>query len=259
MGHGEIIDSMIKDGLWDVYNQIHMGNCAEMCARKYNFSREEQDAFSIKSYEKALRAQKNGDFAKEIVPVEIPQKKGENLMVNEDEEPSRADLKRISTLKPAFEKDGTVTAGNASKINDGAAAVCVSSEEFAKKHNIKPLARIVAYATHGEKPEWFTIAPVGAIKKVLHKAGITLEDIDLFEINEAFAVVTMAAIKELNIPEEKVNVNGGAVAIGHPIGASGARILTTLLYAMQSRNARYGLATLCIGGGEAIAMIVEKI
>lgn len=258
MGNSEIIDSMIKDGLLDVYKQMHMGECAEMCAKKYNFSREAQDEFSIKSYEKALRAQKEGLFKEEIIPVDVPQKK-EIVKIETDEEPGRADLKKIGTLKPAFVKDGTITAGNASKINDGASALIVTSEEYAKKKGIKPLARIVSYATHGEEPEWFTIAPVGAIKKAVERAGLGLKDIDLFEINEAFAVVAMAALKELNLDQERVNVNGGAVALGHPIGASGARILTTLLYAMQKRNARYGLASLCIGGGEAIAMVVERV
>ncbi len=258
MGNSEIIDSMIKDGLWDVYNQIHMGECAEMCAKKYNFSRTEQDEFSIRSYEKALRAQKEGFFSDEIIPVEVQQKK-EVKKVDMDEEPGRVDLKKIGTLKPAFVKDGTITAGNASKINDGASAVVVASEDYAEKKKIKPMAKIISYATHGEAPEWFTIAPVGAIKKAVEKAGLALKDIDLFEINEAFAVVTMAAIKELNIDEKRVNVNGGAVALGHPIGASGARILTTLLHAMKQRDGRYGLASLCIGGGEAIAMVVERI
>jgi acetyl-CoA C-acetyltransferase len=258
MGNSEIVDSMIKDGLLDVYKQIHMGECAELCAKKYNFSRQEQDEFSIKSYEKALKAQKEGFFRDEIIPVEVQQKK-ETVRVEIDEEPGRADLKKISSLKPAFIKDGTITAGNASKINDGASAVIVVSEEYAKMKGIKPLAKILSYATHGEEPEWFTIAPVGAIKKAVEKAGLKLQDIDLFEINEAFAVVTMAAIRELKIPPEKVNVHGGAVALGHPIGASGTRILTTLLYAMQRRGLRYGLASLCIGGGEAIAMVVERV
>ncbi len=257
MGNSEIIDSMIKDGLWDVYNQIHMGECAEMCAKKYNFSREEQDEFSIKSYEKARCAQKEGLFNEEIIPVEVQQKK-EVKKIDMDEEPGRSDLKKIGTLKPAFVKDGTITAGNASKINDGASAVVVASEDYAKKKALKPMAKIISYATHGESPEWFTIAPVGAIKQAVERAGLELKDIDIFEINEAFAVVTMSAIRELNIPEEKVNVNGGAVALGHPIGASGARILTTLLYAMKMREVRYGLASLCIGGGEAIAMVVER-
>ncbi len=255
MGNSEIIDSMIKDGLWDVYNQIHMGECAEMCAKKYNFSRTEQDEFSIRSYEKALRAQKEGFFSDEIIPVEVQQKK-EVKKVDMDEEPGRVDLKKIGTLKPAFVKDVTITAGNAAKINDGASALVVASEDYAEKKKIKPMAKIISYATHGEAPEWFTIAPVGAIKKAVEKAGLALKDIDLFEINEAFA---MAAIKELNIDEKRVNVNGGAVALGHPIGASGARILTTLLHAMKQRDGRYGLASLCIGGGEAIAMVVERI
>lgn len=258
MGHGEIVDSMIKDGLWDVYNQIHMGECAEMCVRKYNFSRSEQDEFSIRSYERALKAQKDGLFNDEIIPVNVPQKK-ETIRVDKDEEPGRVDITKISTLKPAFVKDGTVTAGNSSKINDGASAIVMASEDYAKKNGLKPLAKVVSYATHGEAPEWFTIAPVGAIKKAVERAGLGLKDIDLFEINEAFAVVTMAAIKELNLDSRKVNVNGGAVALGHPIGASGARILTTLLYAMQKREAKYGLASLCIGGGEAIAMVIEWI
>lgn len=258
MGNGELIDSMIFDGLLDVYSKMHMGECAELCAKKYNFTREAQDEFSIKSYERALKAQKEGHFKDEIVPVDVPQKKGV-VKVELDEEPQRSDISKIGTLKPAFLKDGTITAGNASKINDGASALVVASDEYAKKHGIKPIARILSYATHGEEPEWFTVAPVGAIKKASERAGISLNKIDLFEINEAFAVVTMAAIKELGLDPERVNVHGGAVALGHPIGASGARLLTTLLFAMKSRNARYGLVSLCIGGGEAIAMVVERI
>ncbi len=257
LGHGELIDSMIKDGLWDVYNDFHMGNAGELCARNLDIPREEQDAFAAESYRRALRAQEQGWLAEEIVPVEVPEKKG-TVMVSEDEEPKRVNFEKMKTLKPAFEKDGTITPANASKINDGAAAVVVMSRKRAERLGCQPLARIVGAVAAARAPEEFTVAPVDAIKKVLHKTGLSLEAIDLFEINEAFAVVTLAAIKLLNLDPQKVNVNGGAVAFGHPIGASGARLLTTILYEMKRRRARRGLVTLCIGGGEAVAMIVER-
>lgn len=257
MGPATITDSMIKDGLWDPYNNFHMGNAAELCVKEYHFTREQQDAFAIDSYKKAQAAQAAGLFKEEIVPVEIADRKG-TVLVDKDEEPGNAKFDKMPGLKPAFEKDGTITAANASKINDGAAAVVLMTESAAKSRGVKPLASIVAHATFAQDPKWFTTAPVGAIKAALKKANLKATDIDLWEINEAFSDVTMAAMKELEIPADRVNVHGGAVAIGHPIGGSGARIFTTLLYAMKQKNKRYGLATLCIGGGEAVAVIVEK-
>ena len=257
MGNGTLVDSMIKDGLWDPYKDQHMGNCAELCVAKYKFTREEQDAFSLESYKRAQSAAKSGAFADEIAPVEVPQKKGGPLRIDADEEPFSAPLEKMPTLKPSFQKDGTVTAANSSKINDGAAALVVTSEETARAKGWKPIARIVAHAGVAQAPEWFTTAPVGAIQKLLKKTGLTVADIDLWEINEAFAAVAMAAIKELSLPPDRVNVNGGAVALGHPIGASGARILTTLIHALRKRGKKRGVAAICIGGGEATAMLVE--
>ena len=259
MGHAQVIDSMIKDGLWDVYNNFHMGSAAELCARECAIPREAQDTFAVESYRRALEAQKSGAFTDEIVPVATPLRKGEPVMISADEEPGKVDLSRVSSLKTAFEKDGTVTAANASKISDGAAAVVVMAAERAAARGVRPLARIVAQASAAKRPEYFTTAPVDAVEKVLRKANLTIADIDLFEINEAFAVVALVALNQLGIDPAKLNVHGGAVALGHPIGASGARILTTLLYAMKQRNARLGLAALCIGGGEATAMIVERV
>lgn len=259
LGHGQVLDHMVLDGLWDPYGDKHMGNCAELCAREYGFSREEQDAFARASYERAIRATEQGDFADEILPVQVSAGKGQTTEVFRDEEPFRADLSKMPSLKPAFEQGGTVTAANASKINDGAAALVLATETAVKTHNLKPLARVVAHASFAQHPEWFTTAPVGAIRKVLERAGLRLEDIDLFEVNEAFAVVAMATMRELAIPHEKLNVNGGAVALGHPIGASGARILTTLLFALRRRSLKLGLSAICIGGGEATAMIVENL
>jgi len=257
MGNGTLVDSMIKDGLWDPYKDQHMGNCAELCVAKYKFTREEQDAFSLESYQRAQNAAKSGAFADEIAPVEVPQKKGGPLRIDADEEPFSAPLEKMPTLKPSFQKDGTVTAANSSKINDGAAALVVTSEETARAKGWKPIARIVAHAGVAQAPEWFTTAPVGAIQKLLAKNGLSVSDIDLWEINEAFAAVAMAAIKELSLPPDRVNVNGGAVALGHPIGASGARILTTLIHALRKRGKKRGVAAICIGGGEATAMLVE--
>lgn len=259
MGHFQVMDSMIRDGLWDPYKNYHMGNAAELCVKKYEFSREDQDNFALKSYERSLNSIKEGIFKDEIAPVEIPAKKGEVTIFDQDEEPFKSNLSKIPSLRPAFEKEGTITAANASTINDGAAALVVMSKEKAEELGVKPMAKIVAQASFAQDPEWFTTAPVGAIKKVVERAGLTLADIDLFEINEAFSNVTMAAMKELELDAEKVNVYGGAVSLGHPIGASGARILTTLLYALKRQNKRYGLATLCIGGGEASAVIVENL
>jgi acetyl-CoA C-acetyltransferase len=257
MGNAALVDSMIKDGLWDPYKDIHMGNCAEMCAAKYHFTREEQDAYALESYKRAQNASKTCLFSAEIVPVQIPQKKGDPVQVEADEEPFAAPLEKMGGLKPAFQKDGTVTAANASKINDGAAALVVASEEKAAQMNLKPIARIVDYAGVAQAPEWFTTAPVGAIQKLLKKTGRTVADIDLFEINEAFSAVAMAAIKELALDPARVNIRGGAVALGHPIGASGARILATLVHALRKEGKKSGIAAICIGGGEATAMLVE--
>jgi len=259
LGHGKLIDSMIHDGLWDPYGDLHMGNCAETCAAEYKFSREEQDAYSVESYRRAREATETGLFAEEIVPVRIPQKKGEPVAVDRDEEPYKADLSRISTLRPAFQKEGTVTAGNASKINDGAAALALTTAAEAARRGLKPLARVVAHSSLAQKPEWFTTAPAGAVRGALERAGLKAADIDLWEVNEAFAVVALAFLRDLELPPDRINVRGGAVALGHPIGASGARILTTLLYALRQRGLRLGCAAICIGGGEATAMIVERI
>jgi acetyl-CoA C-acetyltransferase len=257
MGHKEVTDSMIFDGLWDPYNNMHMGLCAETCAREFSISRAEQDAFAAESYARARKAMESGAFKNEIVGVEVPAGKGTQI-IDTDEEPNASDLSKMPTLRAAFDKEGTITAANASKINDGAAALVLASEAAVKKYNLKPLARIAGYATHAQDPKWFTTAPVNAIERAATAAKVSLDEIDLFEINEAFALVTMAAMKKLNIPHAKVNVNGGAVAIGHPIGASGARILTTLVHALHARNLQRGLATLCIGGGEAVALVIDR-
>ncbi|MFN3385751.1 MAG: thiolase family protein [Candidatus Thermochlorobacter sp.] len=257
-GNAELIDSMLHDGLFDVYNKFLMGNAAELCARECNIAREAQDEFTVHSYTRALKAQKEGWFKDEIVAVEW-EEKGKKVGLSEDEEPKNFRPEKIPALKPVFEKDGTVTAANASKINDGAAAVVVASAEAVKQKGLKPLAKIISYATAAKKPEYFTTAPIDAMPKALSRAGLTMNDIDLFEVNEAFAVVALAAKNALGIPDEKLNVNGGAVALGHPIGASGARILTTLIYALKHRGLKRGLAAICLGGGEACAMIVELV
>jgi len=248
----------VHDGLWDPYGDKHMGNCAEVCAREYKLTREEQDAFSRESYARARAAQESGLFASEIVPYEIVSRKG-TTVIDRDEEPGKSDLEKMAGLKPAFEKDGTVTAANASKINDGAAALVLATGDEVKRLGVKPIARLVSQASHAQKPEWFTTAPVAAIRKALDRAGLTVADIDLFEINEAFAVVALACMRDLGIAHEKLNVRGGAVALGHPIGASGARILVTLLAALEERNLRRGCAGICIGGGEATAVVVERL
>jgi acetyl-CoA C-acetyltransferase len=257
MGNGELIDSMIRDGLWDVYNNIHMGLCGDRCAEKYAFSREDQDTFAIESYQRALAAMQSEIFAEEIVPVDVPAGK-QTLRVMEDEEPKRFNEAKFRQLRPAFGKDGTVTAGNASSINDGAAAIVVLSEARGKSLGVKPQAKVLGYTTASREPEWFTLAPVAAIRALMDKLSLNASQVDLFEINEAFSVVPMAAMKELGISHEKLNVHGGAVALGHPIGASGARTLVTLLNAMKHRNAKIGIDALCIGGGEAVAMAVER-
>jgi acetyl-CoA C-acetyltransferase len=258
MGPGKMVDIMIHDGLWDPYGDKHMGNCAETCVAKYQFSREAQDDFSRESYRRAQDAVRTGKFQKEIAIVELEGKKGKSVIVD-DEEPFAAPLEKMGTLKPAFQKDGSVTAANSSKINDGAAALVVTSADYAQQHGLKPMARIIAQATAAQEPEWFTTAPAKAIDIVLRRANMTVGDIDLFEVNEAFAAVAMAAMADVKIPHEKMNVHGGAVALGHPIGASGARILVTLLHAMEQRNVARGMVAICIGGGEAAAMIVERM
>lgn len=257
LGDGKIIDSMVKDGLWDVYNDIHMGCCAESCARDFDFKREELDEFTIGSYKKALAAQEEGKYKDEIVPVTIKNRKVE-IIVDNDEEPGKVKFEKIQSLKPVFEKDGVVTAANASSINDGAAALMIMTEEKAKELGLTPLVEIVAQSSSAKAPIEFTTAPADAIAKVLNRANLSKDDIDLFEINEAFAVVSLAVNKLLELDAAKVNVNGGAVAIGHPIGASGARILVTLIHEMNKQNSTYGLASLCIGGGEASALIVKN-
>ena len=258
LGGGKLVDSLVHDGLWDPYGDKHMGSCAEICAREYSLSREVQDEYARESYARARRAQESGLFAAEIVPVEIKTRKG-TVVVDQDEEPGKSDLEKMAGLKPAFEKDGTVTAANASKINDGAAAVVLATAAEAKRRGLRPIARLVAQASHAQKPEWFTTAPVVAIRKALDRAGLSVVDIDLFEINEAFAVVALACMNDLGIAHQKVNVRGGAVALGHPIGASGARIIVTLLAALEERGQRYGCAGICIGGGEATAVVVERL
>ena len=258
MGHGEVIDHMFFDGLEDAYNPGQlMGVFAEKCAGKYNFTREEQDAFAIRSLERAQKAIADGSFKNEITPVTVKTRKGD-IEVNIDEQPGKARPEKIPTLKPAFSKDGTVTAANASSISDGAAALVLMKRSQAEKKGLKILAEIKGHATHAQEPEWFTTAPVGALKKLAEKTGWNLADVDLFEINEAFAVVTMAAMKDLNIPADKVNVHGGACALGHPIGASGARVLVTLVHALEKYKLTKGMVTLCIGGGEAVAVAIER-
>ncbi|MCB1599106.1 MAG: thiolase family protein [Xanthomonadales bacterium] len=255
-GHSEVLDHMALDGLQNAADRRAMGEFAELCAGKYTFTREEQDAYSAESVRRALAAQANGDFADEIAPVTVAGRKGD-VVVSADEEPPACNIDKIPSLRPAFKKDGTVTAASSSKISDGAAALVLTSTEAAAARGLTPLARVVAHATHSQEPEWFTTAPVQAIAKVLAKAGWSHEQVDLFEINEAFAVVAMAPIRELGLDPAKVNVNGGACALGHPIGASGARLLVTLLHALKRRGGKRGVASLCIGGGEATAVAIE--
>jgi acetyl-CoA C-acetyltransferase len=258
MGHGELLDAMIVDGLWDAYGNRHMGIYGDRCAQKYDLSRKEQDDFAVRSYTRAQRTIADGLFKCEIVPVEVTVK-GKPVRVSEDEGPFRFDEAKLRTLAPAFSPDGTITAGNASSINDGAAVLIVASQAACDRLKAQPLARIVGAATFSLEPEWFTIAPAGAIRKLLDKIGWTVAGTDLFEINEAFAVVAMAAERDLKIPAEKVNIYGGAIALGHPIGCSGARLLVTLLSALKQTGTRRGVASLCIGGGEAVALAVERL
>jgi len=257
MGNATVIDGMIHDGLWDPYKNFHMGVAGELCAKEMSFSREAQDAFAKESYRRALAAQSEGLFADEIVGVTIEGRKGA-VTVLEDDEPKRGDADKMSSLKPAFDKAGTITAANASKINDGASALVLASGDAVKRLGLTPLARVVGYGSAAQEPEWFTTAPSKAISATLKRTGLSVSDIDLFEVNEAFAVVALAVAQKSGIDMAKVNVNGGAVALGHPIGASGARILTTLTHAMAKRGAKRGLATLCIGGGEAVAVVIER-
>ncbi len=260
MGNGELIDSMIQDGLWCAFDDWHMGCTGEVVAERFNVSREEQDEYALNSHRKAIAAMKEGRFDQEIVPVEIPQKKGSPLVIRTDEGPREdTSLEALARLKPAFKKEGgTVTAGNAPGVNDGAAALVVTSDEVARRLGRKPMARIVAQATSGVEPKLVMMAPVTAIQKTLERAGWDLADVDLIELNEAFSVQAVAITRELGIDPARLNVNGGAVALGHPIGASGARLLVTLLYEMQRRDVRRGLAALCLGGGNAVAMAIER-
>ncbi len=257
MGDWKMKDGMVMDGLWDPYHNYHMGNAAELCAREKGFDREAQDAFATESYQRAQKAIEDGVFEEEIVPVAIPQRKGDPVIVDKDEEPGRVRFDKIPALRPAFDKEGSVTAANASSINDGAAALVLMSAEEAEKRGLRPLAKIVAQASAAQEPEWFTTAPAKSVKKALDKAGLSTEDIDVYEINEAFAVVSLANNELLDLDGSKVNLRGGAVALGHPIGASGARILVTLLHIMKQEGKKRGLASLCIGGGEAATLIVE--
>jgi acetyl-CoA C-acetyltransferase len=258
LGDNKVVDGMMYDGLWDPYNEFPMGKAGELCAREYGLGRDAQDAFAAESYRRANAAIASGAFKAEIVPVTLPQKKGEPVVVDTDEEPGRGDPAKFSKLRPAFDPEGTITAGNASSIDDGAAAVVLATEAAAEKHGLEPLARVVGWGVAAQAPEWFTTAPAKAITSTLARLELEAGDIDLWEINEAFSCVTLACARLAGVELERVNVRGGAVALGHPIGASGARVLVTLLHAMKDLGARRGLATLCIGGGEAVAMVLER-
>jgi len=270
LGNQQVVDAMIHDGLWDPYNNLHMGNCAELCAKKFSFTREQQDAYAAESFRRANAAQLDGRFAQEITPVELkgrderparPRPGGPPgpTFVERDEGPTKVNYEKIPTLRPAFEKTGTITAANASTINDGAAALVLATADFAAKHGLKPLARIVAFGGHAQDPVWFTTAPISATQNALKRAGWGIDDVELWEVNEAFAVVALAFMRELGVPHDKLNIRGGAISLGHPIGCSGARILVTLLAALRERRVRRGLAAICIGGGEGLAMCVELI
>jgi acetyl-CoA C-acetyltransferase len=258
LGNGQIIDGLVKDGLWDVYNDYHMGSAAELCAADCNISREEQDAYAIESYIRAQKAQGEGKFKSEITPVELKDKKGDITLFADDEEPAAVKFDKIPTLKPVFKKDGTVTAANASTLNDGAAAVILMSRQKAEELGIKPVARIISFADAQQAPEWFTTAPSKAIPLALHRAGLSGDEIDYYEINEAFSVVSIANNQALKLDPAKVNVNGGAVSLGHPLGASGARIVVTLLSVLQQNGGKYGAAGICNGGGGASAIVIEN-
>jgi len=259
LGSGELVDSLIHDGLWDVYNQFHMGAAGEICARMLKISREEQDEYAVISYERARQAQEKNAFAREIVAVNVPNGSLEDVIVAEDEEPKRFNGSNLHSLRPAFEKHGSITAGNASSISDGAAALVVMSDEKAQILGLNPMARIIGFTTYATEPAWFTTAPAKAIQALLRRTDRSVAEVDLFEINEAFAVGSIAVNRELGLDINKVNVRGGAVALGHPIGASGARILTTLIHALEDLDLGTGVASLCIGGGEAVAMMIERV
>ena len=259
IGHQQVVDSMITDGLWDPYGNIHMGSCAEQCAAKYHFTREQQDAYAIESFKRANTAQQEGLFAQEITPVELTDAKGNVSKVEHDEGPAKVKYDKIPALKPSFQKDGTITPANASSINDGAAALVLASATTAKEMGLKPVARLVAFGGHAQDPVWFTTAPVTAAQQALKSAGWSVNDVDLWEVNEAFAVVPLAFMHELAVPHDKLNVRGGAISLGHPIGCSGARILVTLLAALRERGLKRGVAAICIGGGEGLAVCLEVI
>ncbi len=259
LGHQQAVDSLIHDGLWDPYNNIHMGNCAEQCAKKYSFTREQQDDYAAESFRRANAAQKDGRFSQEITPVEITDARGQVTKVEQDEGPAKVRYEKIPTLRPVFDPKGTITAANASTINDGAAALLLATEESAKTRGLRPIARVVTFGAHAQDPLWFTTAPVMAAQQALKRAGWSAATVDLWEVNEAFAVVPMAFARELCVWPDKLNVRGGAIALGHPIGASGARIVVTLLAAMRERGARRGVAAICIGGGEGLDVCVELI
>ena len=259
LGDMKLIDGLVKDGLTDVYNKVHMGNCAEVCASQMNFSREQQDAFAVESYNRSTAAWKAGKFSDEVIPVEVPQRRGDALVISEDEEYKNVKMDKIPALRPVFQKDGTVTAANASTLNDGAAALVLMSAEKTAELGITPLAKVKSYADAAHEPKWFTTAPAKAIPIALEKAGITTNDVDFFELNEAFSVVGLANIEKLGLDVSKVNVNGGAVSLGHPLGCSGARIIVTLINVLKQNNGKIGAAGICNGGGGASAMIIELI
>jgi acetyl-CoA C-acetyltransferase len=259
MGHGQLTDSMIADGLWDPYGNVHMGDCGELCAREKQISREEQDAYAAESFRRARHAQAEGKFKGEIVAVEVPQRKGPPRVIAEDESPGKGDPDKLGSLRAAFQKDGTITAGNASSISDGAAALVLAGADTAEKLGVRPIARIVGAAGHAQDPQWFTTAPAGAIERLMTKVGWKVGDVDLWELNEAFAVVALVNNKMLGLDPRRVNIWGGAIALGHPIGASGARVLVTLLAALAETGGKRGVASLCIGGGEGIALAVERL
>lgn len=259
MGHAQVIDSMIHDGLWDPYSGQHMGSCGDLCARENGYSREQIDEYAAESYRRALAAQAEGRLSEEIAPISVAQKKGDPLVISQDEEPGRGSIEKLPSLRPAFGKEGVTTAGNASSINDGGACLILASSEFAEKRGIKPLGRVVTWTQHAQQPEWFTTAPAAAVKKLLDKSGLSADAVDVFEINEAFSVVAMHAADSVGIPRDKLNVNGGAVSIGHPIGMTGTRLILTALYELRRRGGRYAICSPCIGGGEATAVLIEAL
>lgn len=259
LGDVKMVDGLVKDGLTDVYNKVHMGNCAELCAKEHNISREDQDNFAITSYERSAKAWSEGKFSDEIVPVEVPQRRGDAIIVSEDEEYKNVKMEKIPALRPVFDKEGSITAANASTLNDGASALVLASKEAVEKHGLKPIAKLVSYADAAHEPEWFTTAPSKAVPKALDKAGLSVSDIDFWELNQAFSVVGLANTKILGLDPAKVDVNGGAVALGHPLGNSGSRIIVTLINVMKQNGGKIGAAAICNGGGGASAMVVENI